>query len=422
MNTASETSYEAIFRAARRAAASLTATDTDTLDRTLRRCADALRKGSDRLMEANAVDLAAMSPEEPMYDRLRLTPRRIEDIAAGMEHVAALGSPQGETMSSWSRPNGMTISKVRVPFGVAGVICEARPNVTLDVFALCLKTANASIVKGGADAARTNEAASAIIRDTLRAEGLDEASFTLLPSTREAADALLHAEGMVDVVIPRGGRGLIRFVRENARVPVIETGAGVVHIYFDRAGDTAKGRDIILNAKTRRVSVCNALDCLIVHRDRLADLADLCAPLAAENVEILADDEAFAALEGSYPAHLLKHAADEAYGTEFLDYRMALRTAGSIDEAMQHIERYTSRHSEAIITEDEYAARRFTRGVDAACVYVNLPTSFTDGGEFGFGAEIGISTQKLHARGPMGLAELTTYKYIIEGDGQTRPR
>ena len=227
---------------------------------------------------------------------------------------------------------------------------------------------------------------------------------------------------MVDVVIPRGGRGLIRFVRENARVPVIETGAGVVHIYFDRAGDTAKGRDIILNAKTRRVSVCNALDCLIVHRDRLADLADLCAPLAAENVEILADDEAFATLEGSYPARLLKHAADEAYGTEFLDYRMALRTVGSIDEAMQHIERYTSRHSEAIITEDKDAARRFTRGVDAACVYVNLPTSFTDGGEFGFGAEIGISTQKLHARGPMGLAELTTYKYIIEGDGQTRPR
>ena len=227
MNTASETSYEAIFRAARHAATSLAATDTDTLDRTLRRCAGALRKGSDRLMEANAVDLAAMSPEEPMYDRLRLTPRRIEDIAAGMEHVAALGSPQGETMSSWSRPNGMTISKVRVPFGVVGVICEARPNVTLDVFALCLKTANASIVKGGADAARTNEAAAAIIRDTLRAEGLDEASFTLLPSTREAADALLHAEGMVDVVIPRGGRGLIRFVRENARIPVIETGAGI---------------------------------------------------------------------------------------------------------------------------------------------------------------------------------------------------
>ena len=420
MSTASETSYEAIFRAARRAAASLAATDTDTLDRTLRRCAGALRKGSDRLMEANAVDLAAMSPEEPMYDRLRLTPRRIEDIAAGMEHVAALGSPQGETIESWSRPNGMTISKVRVPFGVVGVICEARPNVTLDVFALCLKTANASIVKGGADAARTNEAAAAIIRDTLRAEGLDEASFTLLPSTREAADALLHAEGMVDVVIPRGGRGLIRFVRENARVPVIETGAGVVHIYFDRAGDTAKGRDIILNAKTRRVSVCNTLDCLIVHRDRLADLADLCAPLAAENVEILADDEAYAALEGSYPAHLLKHATDEAYGTEFLDYRMALRTVGSIDEAMQ--QRYTSRHSEAIITEDKDAARRFTRGVDAACVYVNLPTSFTDGGEFGFGAEIGISTQKLHARGPMGLAELTTYKNIIEGDGQTRPR
>ncbi len=422
MDNTSPTSYEALFRGAQRAAASLLEADTATLDRTLRRTAAALRDNAARLLEANAGDLAAISPEAPMYDRLKLTPQRIDDIARGMEKVAELNAPQGETISRWSRPNGMTISKVRVPFGVVGVICEARPNVTLDVFALCLKTANASIVKGGSDARRTNEAAAVIIRDALRAEGLDEAAFTLLPSEREAADALLHAEGFVDVVIPRGGRSLIRFVRENARVPVIETGAGVVHIYFDRAGDTAKGRGIICNAKTRRVSVCNALDCLIMHRDRLGDLPALCEPLAAENVEILADTESYAALDGIYPARLLRHAAEESYGTEFLDYRMALRTAGSIGEAMQHIERYGSRHSEAIITEDAEAARRFTRGVDAACVYVNLPTSFTDGGEFGFGAEIGISTQKLHARGPMGLPELTTYKYVIEGDGQTRPR
>lgn len=422
MNNISATQYEVLFRAARRAAASLVGIGADTLDRTLRRTATALRDNAARLLEANAGDLAAISPDAPMYDRLKLTPRRIDDIACGMEQVAALGAPQGEVMERWIRPNGMVISKVRVPFGVVGVICEARPNVTLDVFALCLKTANASVVKGGGNARRTNEAAAEIIRDTLRTEGLDEAAFTLLPSEHEAADALLHAEGFVDVVIPRGGRGLIRFVRENARVPVIETGAGVVHIYFDRAGDTAKGRNIIRNAKTRRVSVCNALDCLIVHRDRLPDLPALCAPLADEKVEILADSEAFAALGGAYPAPLLKHATAEAYGTEFLGYRMALRTVGTIEEAMEHIERYTSRHSEAIITEDSEAARRFTRGVDAACVYVNLPTSFTDGGEFGFGAEIGISTQKLHARGPMGLPELTTYKYVIEGDGQTRPR
>lgn len=422
METTPRAQYDTLFRAARRAAAALAATDTDALDRALRHAADALRRNADRLMAANATDLAAMSPEDPMYDRLKLTPARIDDIARGMEQVAALHAPQGEVMERWSRPNGMTISKVRVPFGVVGVICEARPNVTLDVFALCLKTANASIVKGGSDARRTNEAAADIIRRTLRDEGLDEAAFTLLPSEREAADALLHAEGAVDVVIPRGGRGLIRFVRENARIPVIETGAGVVHIYFDRAGDTAKGRDIVLNAKTRRVSVCNALDCLVIHRDRLSDLAAICAPLAAEGVEILADAESYCVLEGTYPAPLLRHATPEAYGTEFLDYRMALRTVGSIDEAMEHIERYTSRHSEAIVTEDGDAARRFTQGVDAACVYVNLPTSFTDGGQFGFGAEIGISTQKLHARGPMGLPELTTYKYIIEGDGQIRPR
>lgn len=422
MNSTHDTSYEALFRAARHAAATLAETDTQTLGRTLRRTAAAMRDSAARLLAANAEDLAAISPEAPVYDRLKLTHARIDDIARGMEQVAALKAPQGEVIDRWSRPNGMVITKVRVPFGVVGVICEARPNVTPDVFALCLKTANASVVKGGSDARRTNEASAAIIREALRAEGIDEAAFTLLPSGRDAADALLHAEGLVDVVIPRGGRGLIRFVRENARVPVIETGAGVVHIYFDRAGDTDKGREIVYNAKTRRVSVCNALDCLVVHRSRLQDLPALCAPLAAENVEILADTEAFDALDGAYPAALLKHAAPQAYGTEFLDYRMALRTVPSLEEAMQHIERYSSRHSEAIVTEDNEAARRFTRGVDAACVYVNLPTSFTDGGEFGFGAEIGISTQKLHARGPMGLPELTTYKYIIEGDGQTRPR
>ena len=412
--------YNIIFAAARRAGTLLARTDTDRLGRVILRAAALLRTNTEKLLAANALDLEAMAADSPMRDRLKLTPERIASIASDMESVAGLPSPQGETLAEWPRPNGMTVRKIRVPFGVVGMVCEARPNVTADIFSLAMKTGNACVLKGGSDARHSNEAIAALLHEALRSEGIDEAAFTLLPAGHDAVAALLNAVGYVDVVIPRGGSGLLRFVRENARLPVIETGAGIVHTYFDLDGDLAKGSAIVCNAKTRRVSVCNALDCLIIHRGRLRDLPELCDPLAAARVTVYADAEAYAALEGRYPACLLRPASEEHFGTEFLDYKLAVRTVGSLDEALAHIERFSSRHSEAIVTENEEAARQFTQQVDAACVYVNVSTAFTDGGQFGFGAEVGISTQKLHARGPMGLPELTTYKYVITGDGQTR--
>ena len=314
----------------------------------------------------------------------------------------------------------MVIRKVTVPFGVIGVIYEARPNVTFDVFSLCFKSGNACVLKGGSDADSSNRALVAIIHDVLAGQGIDPAVCTLLPPDREATTELLNAVGLVDLIIPRGSSSLINFVRDHARVPVIETGAGICHTYFDKDGDKEKGREIVNNAKTRRVSVCNALDCLIVHRDRLGDLPYLCGKLSGNHVVIYADEPAFAALSGHYPAALLQPAAADSFGTEFLDYKMAVRTVSSLDEALQHIARYSSKHSESIVSESTEAIRRFQQMVDAACVYANVSTAFTDGAQFGFGAEIGISTQKLHARGPMALPELTTYKYIIEGDGQIR--
>ena len=415
-----ETNYRSLFEAARKAGAALGNLPAERLSEAVRTAADMLRSHMPEILAANAEDLAAMDPASPLCDRLRLTPERLEAIAADMEAVAALPSPQGETLDAWTRPNGMTIRKVRVPFGVVGMICEARPNVTADIFSLCMKTGNACVLKGGSDARRSNEAIARALHEALRRAEIDRAAFTLLPSDHAAVGELLNAVGYVDVVIPRGGAGLIRFVREHARVPVIETGAGIVHTYFDAAGDVEKGRRVICNAKTRRVSVCNALDCLIIHRDRLGDLPALCTPLAEHHVTLYADREALAALTDHYPAELLRPATDDDYGTEFLDYKMAIRSVSSLDEALAHIARYSSRHSEAIITEDPLAAERFTRRVDAACLYVNVSTAFTDGGQFGFGAEVGISTQKLHARGPMGLPELTTYKYIVTGDGQIR--
>lgn len=413
---------EELFKAARRASELLPRLTQQQRDDILRATAQAIRSQIDALLEANRADLDRMNPDNPLYDRLQLTRQRIEAIADDMESVAALPSPVGEIMAEWTRPNGMKICKQRVPFGVIGIIYEARPNVTFDVFSLCFKTANACVLKGGSDARCSNEAAIRIIHQTLEAHGVDCAAATLLPSDHESTAAMLNAVGLIDVVIPRGSSRLISFVRDNARVPVIETGAGVVHTYFDADGDLEKGSRIVCNAKTRRISVCNALDCLLVHDSRLNDLPALCAPLADRNVILYADDASFAALDGHYPAALLKHADEHSYGTEFLDYKMAIRTVASIDEALAHIAQYTSHHSEAIITENEAAARRFTSEVDAACVYVNVSTAFTDGGQFGFGAEIGISTQKLHARGPMALPELTTYKYIITGDGQIRDK
>ena len=405
---------------ARVAANKLNLIDDATIARVLCAVADEADRQVDYILQANRRDLERMPESDPRYDRLMLTRERLAGITADMRRVASLPSPLGRTLASYDRPNGMHIDKVSVPFGVIGIIYEARPNVTFDVFALCMKSGNVCVLKGGSDAHDSNTALINIINRVLISHGIDSNTAVLLPNDHRYTDQLLTAVGKVDLVIPRGSSRLINYVREHALVPVIETGAGICHTYFDEAGDLEKGRRIVCNAKTRRVSVCNALDCLIVHQKRLPDLPALCAPLAGKHVIIYADPQARDALAGQYPDELLQPATAESFGTEFLDYKMAVKTVASFDEALEHIARYSSKHSECIVTEDEEHKRRFTRQVDAACVYTNVSTAFTDGGQFGFGAEIGISTQKLHARGPMALPELTTYKYIISGNGQTR--
>ena len=384
--------------------------------------ADKAIQATDAILAANAKDLSRMDPANPMYDRLKLTKERIEGIAGDTRNVATLPSPLGKVLKHATLPNGLDLKRVSVPFGVIGIVYEARPNVTFDVFSLCLKAGSACILKGGKDADDSNRAIVSLIKEVLKEFGVNENAITLLPATHEATGALLHANGFVDLVIPRGSKRLIDFVRQEASVPVIETGAGVCHAYFDKDGDTEKGARIINNAKTRRVSVCNALDCALIHADRLADLPAICEPLKASNVLIYADEPALAVLQGNYPAELLKPSTEESYGTEFQAYTMAIKTVASADEAIRHIRRFGSGHSECIITENRATADQFMVQVDAACVYHNVPTSFTDGAQFGLGAEIGISTQKLHARGPMALEEICTYKWLIEGDGQVRPK
>lgn len=398
------------------------AEDAPRINALLCACAAALRQQSDAILAANAKDLARMDKADPRYDRLQLTPARIDGIAGDMEAVSKLPSPLGKVLLETVRPNGMSLRKISVPFGVVGCVYEARPNVTCDVFSLCIKSGNVCVLKGGSDAQESNTALVTVLRSVLNAHDFPEALCTLLPAGHDSTAALLQANEFVDVIVPRGSSRLIQFVRQNASVPVIETGAGICHTYFDAAGDVAKGAPIITNAKTRRVSVCNALDCLIIHESRLADLSALCRELAAHKVTIYADAPAFAVLKASnaYPKELLCPATEAHFGTEFLDYKMSIKTVASFDDALAHIARYGSRHSESIISEDTAAIRRFQQRVDAACVYANVSTAFTDGGQFGFGAELGISTQKLHARGPMALPELTSYKYLIEGNGQIR--
>lgn len=412
------TSQKPIFEAARHAARSLALRSDEQISSLLRHVADAVDRNAAEILEANSRDLSRMAEDNPMRDRLQLTPERISDITSDMRTVASLPSPLGRVLSSTVRPNGMKIDKVSVPFGVIGVVYEARPNVTLDIFSLCMKAGSACLLKGGSEAYNTNECIVTLVRDTLIQQGWDEATVTLMPPSHEATTEMLNAVGYVDLVIPRGSKKLIEYVRDTARVPVIETGAGVCHTYFHKSGDIKKGRDIVFNAKTRRVSVCNALDTLVIDRSRLDALVEICSQLATKNVTIYADDEAYAVLYGKYP-HLC-HATESDFGREWLDYKMSIATVEGIDEAINFINEHTSRHSECIVSEDKAAVDRFLKEVDAACVYANVSTSFTDGGQFGFGAEIGISTQKLHARGPMGIPEITTYKYIITGDGQTR--
>ncbi|MCO5947820.1 glutamate-5-semialdehyde dehydrogenase [Mucilaginibacter flavidus] len=373
------------------------------------------------LLTENQKDLDRMDRKDPKYDRLTLTADRITEIAIEIKNVASLETPLGHVFSEKTMPNGLHITKVRVPLGVVGVIYEARPNVTFDVFSLCFKTGNVCILKGGSDAHYSNKAIISIIKDVLLSHSIDVNVATLLPAEREASDALLKATGYVDVLIPRGSQQLIEHVRNNSKVPVIETGAGIVHTYFDEFGDAKKGANIICNAKTRRVSVCNALDCLIVHFTRLRDLPTLVKQLGEKKVSIYADKTAFTILKGHYPDGCLNHAKPEHFGTEFLAMRMSLKIVESFGEALEHIKKYGSKHSEAIISEDAEHIETFLNEVDAAAVYVNASTAFTDGAQFGLGAEIGISTQKLHARGPMGLEELTSYKWVVRGNGQVRP-
>ena len=408
-----------IFERTKRASKTLALLNDQQRNEILLAVADVIIAQKERILKANAEDLAKMEKSNPLYDRLQLTDSRLEGIAGDMRNVATLPSPLGHITKQKTLPNGLRLCRVSVPFGVIGMIYEARPNVTFDVFSLCFKSGNACVLKGGKDADCSNREEVALIHEVLEKYGVSKDVVALLPATHEATGEMLNAVGYIDLCIPRGGRKLIDFVRDSARVPVIETGAGVVNTYFDKDGDLEKGKAIVNNAKTRRVSVCNALDCLLVHEERLGELAELVELVAEKHVIIYADDKAYAALDGKYP--YLEHATEESFGTEFMDYKMAIRTVASLEEALAHIDQYGSGHSESIVTENEGTARKFQQMVDAACVYWNAPTSFTDGAQFGLGAEIGISTQKLGPRGPMALEEITTYKWIIEGEGQTRP-
>ena len=403
-----------------KAARTLSVLPVETINAILLQIADIAEKQTDFLLAENAKDLALMPAEDPKYDRLKLTVDRIKGIAGDIRNVAALPYPIGKLVEERTLPNGLNLKKVTVPLGTIGIIYESRPNVTFDVFSLCLKSGNACVLKGSRDAEHSNIAIATLIKEVLTQNNVNAESIYLMPAERSATDVLLQAVGYIDIVIPRGSQHLINYVRDNAKVPVIETGAGIVHTYVDSSADLQKAIAIIDNAKTRRVSVCNALDCLIINESRLGDLPALLAPLAVKEVELFADEKAFSILQNTYPANLLEHATEESFGTEFLAMKMAVKTVSNIDEALEHIATYGSKHSEAIVAEDQATIDKFLLNVDAAAVYANTSTAFTDGAQFGLGAEIGISTQKLHARGPMALSELTSYKWIVQGSGQVR--
>lgn len=408
------------FKKVKNASKTLATISDEKRNEILQAVADSIESNITQLIASNALDLARMDKNDPMYDRLQLNAKRLQDIAADMRHVSTLPSPLGRVLKEKTLDNGLHLRRISVPFGVIGIIYEARPNVTFDVFSLCFKSGNACILKGGKDADESNKAAIKVIHEVLKRFNINTDIVELLPATHEATAEMLTAVGYIDLCIPRGSKRLINFVRDTAKIPVIETGAGVVHCYFDESGDTEIAKDIIHNAKCRRCSVCNALDTLIINSNRLNDLTEICSKLAESNVIIHADERAFNALKGHYPDSLLKQVTQDIWDTEWLSMQMGIKTVDSIDEAIQHIAEYGSGHSESIISEDIDAQHKFQTLVDAACVYVNVPTSFTDGSQFGLGAEIGISTQKLGARGPMALEEITTYKWIIEGHGQIR--
>lgn len=411
---------EEIFKNVKAASKSLTLIKDETRNEILQAVAEAILAHKEEILAANRSDLSRMDKSNKVYDRLLLNDKRLEDIAADMHHVATLPSPLGKTLKEKTLENGLNLKRVSVPFGVIGMIYESRPNVTFDVFSLCFKSGNACILKGSKDADDTNRAEVKLIHNVLKQYHINTNVVELLPATHEATGELLNAVGYVDLCIPRGGKNLIKFVQSTAKVPVIETGAGIVHCYFDEEGDLTIGKAIVDNAKTRRPSVCNTLDTLIINEKRLQDLPELLSKVEAKGVRIYADAQAYKALKGKYTDDLLEKADEETWSYESMSLQMGVKTVANIDEALEHIAKYGSGHSESIITEDQDAQKKFQTLVDAACVYVNTPTSFTDGAQFGLGAEIGISTQKLGARGPMALEEITTYKWLITGHGQIR--
>jgi len=416
-----ETALKQHLRTVREASRTLAACSEEQVSGVLRNLADRLLADGSRVLEANRADLGRMDPEDPKYDRLLLDTGRLEGIAHDLGRIAELDSTVGDVLETRTLENGLQLQKVRVPLGVVAVIYESRPNVTFDVFALCLKTRNACVLKGSRDARDSNLAAIELIHASLHEYGIDPNVTYLAPAERASLPLILQAVDEIDLAIPRGSRGLIDFVRENARIPVIETGAGIVHTYVDASADFEKARAIVTNAKARRVSVCNALDTLVIHCGWLDRLPELMAELGSEfGTRVYADGPSYATLEGKYAAELEPAEVDH-FGQEFLSYAMSIKTVGDLEEALEHIHRYSSKHSEAIVAEDENVIEQFLNRVDAAAVYANASTAFTDGGQFGMGAEIGISTQKLHARGPMALPELTSYKWVIRGDGQVRP-
>ena len=409
-----------IFATVQKASKSINLLTDAQINRVLLDLADEAERQAEFILSKNQEDLAKMDAANPMYDRLMLTKERIAGIAADIRNVASLPSPLGKTLREDIRPNGLKLKRISVPFGVIGIIYEARPNVSFDVFSICLKSGNACILKGGTDAFCSNSAIVSVIHSILKKNNIDENIVALLPAGREATGELLNAVGYVDMIIPRGSAGLINFVRQNAKVPVIETGAGVCHTYVDESCDLKIAADAIFNGKTRRPSVCNTLDCVLINEKQLGNLPSICEKLVTKNVVIFADEKSYAALEGKYPANLLEKAKPEHFGLEFLSLKMSIRTVASLNDALEHIARYSSKHSEAIISDNAANIALFEQMVDAACIYSNTSTAWTDGAQFGLGAEIGISTQKMHARGPMALEELTTYKWIITGNGQVR--
>ena len=411
---------EDTFKAVKQASRELVSLSAEKINEILLEIAALAIEKTENILIENKKDLDRMDKNDPKYDRLLLSAERIKGIAQDIVNVSNLTSPVGDILAKKELENGLKISKVRVPMGVIGIIYEARPNVSFDVFSLCFKTNNACILKGGSDAEFSNTVIVSLIKEVLKKHQVNTNVVALLPTDRQATTDMLNAVQYVDIIIPRGSQGLINYVRENAKVPVIETGAGIVHTYFDKSGDVTKATAIVHNAKTRRVSVCNALDCLLIHEEKLADLTTITEALKAEETEIFADEASYEMIKGKYPENLLNLADESHFGIEFLSNKMSIKTVKNLDEALSHISKYSSKHSEAIVAEDEEIIEKYLNQVDAAAVYANSSTAFTDGAQFGLGAEIGISTQKLHARGPMALEEITTYKWIVRGNGQVR--